>query len=40
MLEGRRHIATREKILAELRDVSQLTIVTHQKQTMEVADAL
>ena len=28
------------EILAELRDSSQLIIVTHQKRTMEVADAL
>ena len=28
------------EILAELRDVSQLIIVTHQKRTMEVADTL
>ena len=28
------------EILAELRDVSQLIIVTHQKRTMEVADSL
>jgi len=28
------------EILAELRDVSQLIVVTHQKRTMEVADTL
>ena len=28
------------EILSELRDVSQLIIVTHQKRTMEVADSL
>ena len=28
------------EILAELRDMSQLIIVTHQKRTMEVADTL
>ena len=28
------------EILAELRDASQLIVVTHQKRTMEVADTL